>query len=158
MFFANQNLKTCRSDYLCEKNSFVVAYYLLFFYFFFQSFNFSVFFLPPLPSTEKYGSELCWDLVEGDQFHASNNFFSENAPSFFVFPVVIIQPIPKEVSGSIQFHSGVVCVQNVSREEGFGSRKTLPPLSLPRHKLLSTKKMVSDDVTTASYPAPTNAR
>ena len=46
----------------------------------------------------------------------------------------------------------------ILREEGFGSRKTLPPLSLPGYMLLSTTKMVSDDVTTASYPAPTNVR
>ena len=31
----------------------------------------------PLLSTQKYGSELCCDLIEADQFHASNTFFSE---------------------------------------------------------------------------------
>lgn len=69
----------------------------------------------PLLSTQKYGSELCCDLIEADQFHASNTFFSEIRagiiPDFF-FSVATKQLIPREVSGSIKFHSGVVRVLN----------------------------------------------
>ena len=42
-----------------------------------------------------------------------------------LFSVITIHPILKEVSGSLKFHSGVIRVRNLSREEEFGSRKML---------------------------------
>lgn len=82
-----------------------------------------------------------------------------------LFSVITIQPILKDVSGPLKFHSGVIWVLNLSREEGFGSHKTLSPFNFSLHGLtlmsareLSAGMVSFSDVTTSSYPAPTNVR
>ena len=116
-------------------------------------------------STAKNGSELCCNLTEGDQFHASNMNFSGMRAGCVLHARYLLC---SQFNNTADHQRGIVlhkipCWGDTHAEcikrRRLSSRKTLPPFSLSRNILMSMRQMVSlEGVKTASYLTPTNAR
>ena len=95
-----------------------------YFFIIFQSFKFWRF-LRPLPSSVENGSEcLLWRHRRSSTF-ARNTDFSwnlllESCPTPVLFSVLAEQPIPKEVSGFIEFLSLMTHARKALKEDGNG--------------------------------------
>ena len=97
---------------------------------------------------EKLGPGIVLTSLEDINFTWATQTAVEPCAMPALFSVITIQPILKEVSGPLKFHSGVIWVLNLSREEGFGSHKTLSPFNFSLHGLmLASTRQRSPSVT-----------